>query len=116
MRISLNINNKTDIFLQNKVEFKQFEYGGNGIFNINSEIKVIKGDGCDSNIFNNTKDKIVFIKFIHENSSCEIVYKALNAEKSGALALVFYFDEFLIPKKLNKILHSNWTEGIIFIY
>jgi len=75
---------------QHGVDFQQFRYGGSGIYNgtYNIDIIPISSSGCEPSDFPNSQGKLVVMAFV--TVPCEQVIRALNAEKAGAVGILFY--------------------------
>jgi hypothetical protein len=93
--------------LQHGVDFQQLRYGGNGDVTIEAPVDLLNSTGCSIDDFANSRNKIVLLEM--KSTDCELIYKALNAEKSGVKSILFYNSYARKSLAMNRVRFTNWT-------
>lgn len=93
---------------QHKVDFQQLRYGGNGKYEFQANLQYVSASGCDISHFSESKDKIVLMEL--KTNPCDLIIQALNAEKSGAKAILYFNGPTRSALAWNRVRFVNWTE------
>lgn len=104
----LSINSPYQYAFQHGVDFQQLRYGGSGNYNFTADLQYISAPGCDISDFSQSKDKIVLMEL--KTNPCDLIIQALNAEKSGAKAILFFNGITRTSLGFNRVRFVNWTE------
>jgi len=93
---------------RNGADFVGLRYGGNGYYDILSNVTVVKNYGCDTIDYEDVKAGDVALILV---GSCTYADKVRLAESLNTSAVLLYnpLDTPSIPS--NRVLDSGWTEG-----
>ncbi|KAG0257815.1 Leucyl aminopeptidase yscIV [Mortierella polycephala] len=97
------------IVYQNKVDFQNFRYGGPSAVLKKQAIHGVKNFGCNSKDHAKVSGKIAIIQ--ESLKDCDLWTAAYNAEKAGAVGVLFYNSPTRKALLYSRIRLTAWKEG-----